>query len=104
MQTLAQRKTLSSAGLIAGSLRHVAPTCPAVFVLPAPKPPAVPRQETTQQAEMRRARVDALTRVPPAVVITNRWTYVSLHFDAVEAVPLRLPLWQRLRLWLRRAE
>jgi hypothetical protein len=59
-----------------------------------------PKVESKEQAELRRERVEAITRRPPGIVVTSKWTRVSMHFDAVEAVPLRLPLLQRVWNWL----
>lgn len=57
--------------------------------------------ETREQAELRRERVESLTRRPPEVVITSRWVHTASAFDAQRAVVLKLPLIQRIRQWLR---
>lgn len=57
--------------------------------------------ETKEQAELRRERVEAITRRAPEVVITRRWIHTASHFDGQEAVVVRLPLMVRLRNWLR---
>lgn len=60
-----------------------------------------PKLETREQAELRRERVESITRRAPEVVITRRWIYTASQFDGQEAVVLKLPLMQRLRNWLR---
>ena len=59
-----------------------------------------PKAETKEQAELRRERVEAITRRAPNIVVTSKWTHVAMHFDAVDAVPLKLPLLQRVWNWL----
>jgi hypothetical protein len=59
-----------------------------------------PKVETREQAELRRERVESITRRAPEVVITRRWIYTASHFDGQEAVVVKLPWLQRLRLWL----
>ena len=56
--------------------------------------------ETREQAELRRERVESITRRAPEVVITRRWIHTASHFDGQEAVVVKLPWLQRLRLWL----
>jgi hypothetical protein len=56
--------------------------------------------ETREQAELRRERVESITRRAPEVVITRRWIHTASHFDAQAAVVVKLPWLQRLRLWL----
>ena len=76
-----------------------------IVIVEAPKPKPQPvktaKVETLEQAEMRRLRVDAITRQPPEVVITRTWIATRTHFDAQVAIPIVLPLWQRFRNWLR---
>lgn len=62
---------------------------------------ATGKAETKEQAELRRERVEAITRRAPEVVITRRWIHTASHFDGQEAVVVRLPLLVRLRNWLR---
>ena len=62
---------------------------------------ATGKAETKEQAELRRERVEAITRRAPEVVITRRWIHTASHFDGQEAVVVRLPLMVRLRNWLR---
>jgi hypothetical protein len=56
--------------------------------------------ETREQAELRRERVESITRRAPEVVITRRWIHTASHFDGQEAVVVKLTWLQRLRLWL----
>lgn len=102
--SLNDRKNLSVA---ASMLRTPVQQVPAVFVVQQLKA-AVPVQgrkpvkvETREQAELRRERVEAITLRAPGVVVTSKWTHVTMNFDAVDAVPLRLPLLQRVWNWLR---
>jgi len=60
-----------------------------------------PKAETREAAELRRERVESITRKPPEVVITRRWIQTASHFDAQAAVVVKLPWMQRLREWLR---
>lgn len=92
---LQDRKRLS---LAADSLKM--PATPAVFIA-APKQKALPKTETREAAELRREKVEAITRRPPEVIITSRWVYTASQFDAQSAVILKLPMIQRLRNWLR---
>jgi hypothetical protein len=99
--SLETRKRLS----VAAAMVHT--PVPAVFaeweplaVVSQPKKLGA-KVETLAQAELRRERVEAITRRAPSIVVTSKWTRVTMHFDAVEAVPLRLPLLQRVWSWLR---
>lgn len=92
--TLETRKKLAVA---AANLRT--PSQPAVFVA-APKP-SRKAQETREQAELRRERVEAITRRAPEVVITSRWVHTASSFDAQSAVVVRLPIMARLINWLK---
>ena len=56
--------------------------------------------ETREQAELRRERVESITRRAPEVVITRRWIHTASHFDGQEAVVVKLPWLQRLRNWM----
>lgn len=59
------------------------------------------KAETLEQAELRRERVESITRRAPEVVITRRWIHTANDFDAQSAVVMKLPLLQRLMNWLR---
>jgi hypothetical protein len=59
-----------------------------------------PKVETREQAELRRERVESITRRAPEVVITRRWIHTASHFDGQEAVVVKLPWLQRLRNWM----
>lgn len=59
------------------------------------------KAETLEQAELRRERVESITRRAPEVVITRRWIHTANDFDAQSAVVMKLPLMQRLMNWLR---
>ena len=79
---------------------------PVVIVQQRPQAakPAVkgPKAETHEQAELRRERVEAITRKAPEIVITSKAVYVlNNQLDAVNAVPMRLPIMARIRNWLR---
>lgn len=91
--SLTERKKLAVA---AANLR----TPPAVFVVAQP-PRAMKKEETREQAELRRERVEAITRRAPEVVITSRWVHTASSFDAQSAVVVNLPLVQRLIAWLK---
>ena len=56
-------------------------------------------------AQVRRARqriagLDA-ERPAPVAVITSRWVHTACALEPQKAVVLKLPLWQRVRQWLR---
>lgn len=59
------------------------------------------KAETLEQAELRRERVESITRRAPEVVITRRWIHTANDFDAQSAVVMKLPLLTRLMNWLR---
>lgn len=100
--SLEQRKSLSVAAL---AVRSPAPAPQAVFVVRAAPMPLLRtrsgKEETREQAELRRLRVEEMTRRAPQVVITRKWTHATGGVDAQSAVTMRIPLWERLRLWLR---
>ena len=76
---------------------------PIVFVpmqKQAPKPLKA-KEETKEMAEMRRYRVENITRKPPEVVITRSWIHTASHFDAQTAVPIKLPMWKRALNWFK---
>lgn len=92
---LETRKKLSVASMMLNQ--------PVVIVQP-PKAPAKPlkaKEETKEMAEMRRLRVEDITRKPPEVVITRTWIHTASHFDAQTAVPIKLPLWRRALNWFK---
>lgn len=95
--SLQTRKSLATAAM---SLKQ---PVPAVFVAgPLTRPvERGAKQETREQAELRRERVDAITRKAPEVVITRRWIHTASHFDGIEAVVMKLPLIERIRAWMR---
>lgn len=51
----------------------------------------------------REARLPDLLRPVPQVVVTSRAVHVRSTFDAEIAVPLKLPLFQRVKRWFLRA-
>jgi len=104
---LTTRHKLSAAAL---TLRHTA-SQPMVFVQQPTKLAVTtvvaktPRIETLEQVELRRARVEAITRVAPKIVITSNSVYVlDNQLDAVNAVPMKLPWITRLKNWMKRAD
>jgi hypothetical protein len=110
---LETRKRLSVASMTLREPGSAAGAVPAVFVLrerretenevlslKADEGIRAPKVETREQAELRRERVESITRRAPEVVITRRWIHTASHFDGQEAVVVKLPWMQRLRLWL----
>ena len=104
MKTTTQLSLETRKGLAVAAMTLRQPTTPAVFVtrqVPRVEPQVKPKAETREQAELRRERVEHITRRAPEVVITRRWIHTASSFDGQQAVVLRLPLMQRLRNWLR---
>lgn len=104
MKTRLSLETRKRLVVAAETLRQPAMT--AVFVAPLKEMrtgvSALPgKVETREQAELRRERVEGLTRKAPEVVITSRWVHTASAFDAQRAVVLKLPLLQRMKQWLR---
>lgn len=91
-------QTRKSLAVAAETLRQ---PVPAVFVVRPEKLAARKPAETREQAELRRERVESITRRAPEVVITRRWIHTASHFDGQQAVVVALPWLQRLRNWLR---
>lgn len=108
MKTQLSLETRKGLAVAAMTLRQPvvgANAAPAVFVMRQKpreevKTEPVKRVETREQAELRRERVESITRRTPEVVITRRWIHTASHFDAQAAVVVKLPWLQRLRLWL----
>lgn len=100
--SLETRKGLAVAAMTLRQPVRGANAAPAVFVMrPTVKAEPVKKMETREQAELRRERVESITRRAPEVVITRRWIHTASHFDGQEAVVVKLPWLQRLRNWLR---
>jgi hypothetical protein len=100
--SLETRKGLAVAAMTLKQPVRETRAVPAVFVLRQETAQRTVRttMETREQAELRRERVESITRRAPEVVITRRWIHTASHFDGQEAVVVKLPWLQRLRLWL----
>jgi len=96
--------------LAAQTLRAMQPAAPVVFV--SAKDGEVERlrkqvalltkeRDTLTEAQLRRERVQAILRPVPQVIVTSSAVHVLNTFDANAAVTIRLPLVQRVKLWLK---
>ena len=117
------RARLGSTARTLQGMRSKTPTTPQPAP-PAPVPAVIVTQDTAELARLRaalaqaeserdavqaavvaraqrEARLDAITRPAPQVVITRGWIHTRNELDPQAAVLIKLPFMQRLRLWLK---